>query len=71
VTNKIERFPDYFGRKEQCYDQTAGIILMSDWHRAVDFITCMDEQARREHGVMNSKRPVLNCRFWRFCDHCA
>jgi hypothetical protein len=71
LSSKIDRFPDYFARDGQCYPETAGLALMSDWDRAIDFITCMDESARRELGVMHAKRPVLNCRFWRLCNHCA
>ena len=65
---KIGRFPNYFARKEQCYNKTAGLVLMSEWHRVVDFITCMGKAARREWGVMNSKRPILTplVRFRRF-----
>jgi hypothetical protein len=71
VQCKIERNPDWFGRKEQNYSQTAGLVLMSDWDRKVDFCTCMDKEARREFGLINKKRRNLNCRYWRLCDHDA
>lgn len=71
VQAKIDRQPEKFGRERQRYDQMAGLVLMSNWHRAIDFCTCMDQEARKRYRIMTDKRPVRNCGLWRICAHCA
>src|ERR1035437_10982172 len=78
VQNKIDGQPDWFARERQGYAQMAGLVLMSNWHRAINFCTCMDLDARLRYGLMkeNEDKPnhywgQLNCGQWGFCAHCA
>jgi len=71
VQDKIDGQPELFDRQRQGYAQMAGLVLMSDWDRAIDFCTCMDIGARHRYHLMNKKRRKLNCGQWRFCAHCA
>lgn len=71
AVEKIKCFPHLFGRSSQQYDATVGLVLMSNWKRALDFTTCMYKSKRIELGVMHKRRPMLNCGYWRLCPHDA
>lgn len=78
VQDKIDLQPEKFARERQDYAEMAGLVLMSNWDRIIDFCTCMDREARLDYGLMkvDKEHPDRrwgqpNCRQWRFCAHCA
>lgn len=61
-TNKIEAYPEKFGRPLDHYDALLGIVALSSWPNARKFCMC---------GILNHRRVRQPCYLWNLCPACS